>query len=482
MKYHEFFISESSDLRSNELFKSGYDDRTAKFLDYIRQGIPFELVGGGTVVIDPSTYNDVMNQVKVAKETKAQGKNFPKIVLKTKSGQEITSQSLLKTADFGGKAGNPNRGEMAEGVFGAATFARMVKRPTEPISIADVKSIVNELGLNNGTINRGNLPDLANSNIVDDVRLVVKLKPATWNGFIDPAIFDSYMGNIVKGIVQYVNDKGVGQYAKYFEANGKPDIVTITSDGISDEVGSKTDIYMEYTSRDEPGSKLVHFDLSVKVGTTKQFGQRGAGAVNLSLDERFEYQKELWRIFDIDIEPVRENFIRSKNIISAISKSYEYVSKVMNQLLEQDSNSSERKFLKQLLHGADGNGGINYFGTLNQKNVKLVQFHDSTAGGYYLLDFKKLDEKLSNIDLATDVLYQKGKLPKLIIYDATDVEKYPDSQIENFIGKQELLLSVRLMQVKSGYLRNYIEKEKLLTQLTTVREKKNPRTRKTKKK
>ena len=44
MKYHEFFISESSDLRSNELFKSGYDDRTAKFLDYIRQGIPFELV------------------------------------------------------------------------------------------------------------------------------------------------------------------------------------------------------------------------------------------------------------------------------------------------------------------------------------------------------------------------------------------------------------------------------------------------------
>ena len=25
------------------------------------------------------------------------------------------------------------------------------------------------------------------------------------------------------------------------------------------------------------------------------------------------------------------------------------------------------------------------------------------------------------------------------------------------------------MQVKSGYLRNYIEKEKLLTQLTTVR-------------
>ncbi len=470
MRAHEFLF-EDSDLRANELLKPGYQSRRDKFLNYIKQSKPFELVKGGTVVIDPSIYNDVVDQLTQAAELKAQNSRarFPRILLKTTTGQEISSQELLKTDDFGGKAGNPNRGEMAEGVFGAATFARMIKRPTEPISVADIKSIINELASNNGTINRDKLPEISNSDIVDDVRLIVKLKPATWKGFIDPKIFDEYMGNIVKGVVAYVNDKGVGQYAKYFQDNGKPDVVTITSDGISDEVGSKTDIYMEYTSRDEPGSKLVHFDLSVKVGTVKQFGQKGAGAVNLSFDERFEYQKELWHVFGIDVEPARENFIRSKNIIDAISKSYEYANKEINQLLEKDSNSSERTFLKHLLHGADGNGGINHFATLNQKNVKLVQFHDTKSGGYYLLDFKKLDNQLSKIDLASEVVYQKGNLPKLVIYDATDVEKYPDSQIEDFIGKNQKLLSIRLMQVKSGYLRNYIEKEKLLTQLTTVR-------------
>ena len=233
MRAHEFLF-EDSDLRANELLKPGYQSRRDKFLNYIKQSKPFELVKGGTVVIDPSIYNDVVDQLTQAAELKAQNSRarFPRILLKTTTGQEISSQELLKTDDFGGKAGNPNRGEMAEGVFGAATFARMIKRPTEPISVADIKSIINELASNNGTINRDKLPEISNSDIVDDVRLIVKLKPATWKGFIDPKIFDEYMGNIVKGVVAYVNDKGVGQYAKYFQDNGKPPLLKTRVSGL----------------------------------------------------------------------------------------------------------------------------------------------------------------------------------------------------------------------------------------------------------
>jgi hypothetical protein len=257
----------------------------------------------------------------------------------------------------------------------------------------------------------------------------------------------------MQSVIAFVNNETIPRYAKLFSENGRPDSVDVISDGISDETGTKTDVRLVY--KDEKGEThrdLVKYGQSVKVGAVKQFGQAGGGRASQSLEDRFEILATLWNRFGVDVSDLKERFTQANRIEDGYEIVYDEAAKRLKEELAGVDVDNEKKFLKTMVQG------IKYFATLNDDNVNLIQFTDK---GYYVLDFKRLD-RLFNQGMDLDVIVQKGKaksdptiaLPKVTIIDAKTKQPF---------------LSIRMYRAGTGYIRNYIEKEKALVKLTKTR-------------
>ena len=147
-------------------------------------------------------------------------------------------------------------------------------------------------------------------------------------------------------------------------------------------------------------------------------------------------------------------------------------------MLQHDTDSTfaglvtERGFLKTLLHGPTGQGGINYFATNNVANVRMLDIQDrKSTSEYELLDFSKLDKRLAKVDLQAQFSIggKDNNVPQVTIYDATDVDENADSAYKDIIGKQSELVTFRFFKSSAGRLNNLVEKEKLLIQLTKLK-------------
>lgn len=346
-----------------------------------------------------------------------------------------------------------NKGEIVEGIYGAATMARLINRPNADITPQDVYNIIDRLP---DTPQGGSVTVNAqesNNDITDNFELIVKLKPQPYADLKNTKKVDAMMGNIVRSVVAFVNNETIPRYAKLFAENGRPDSVDIISDGISDETGTKTDVKLIYKDENgQPVRELIKYGQSVKVGAVKQFGQVGGGRASDSLEKRFEKLEFMWEKFGIDVTPLKDIFVKSNRIEDAYAKVYEEAAKILKQELAGANEDAEKAFLKNFI------SGIKHFATLNDDSVNLIQFDEK---GYFVLDFSKLN-KLYDMGMDLDVVVQKGKvksdpsieLPKITIIDRKTKTKF---------------MSIRMYRSGTGYIRNYIEKEEGLKALTKVR-------------
>lgn len=377
---------------------------------------------------------------------------------------EVKVSNIYKSADMkaaqSGKAPTEriaNKGEIVEGIYGAATMARLVNRPNESITPQQVYDIIAKLP---DTPQGGSVTINAqesNNDITDNFELIVKLKPQPYADLKNTKKIDAMMGNIVRSVVAFVNNETIPRYAKLFAENGRPDSVDIISDGISDETGTKTDVKLVY--KDENGNpvrELIKYGQSVKVGAVKQFGQVGGGRASDSLEKRFEKLEFMWEKFGIDVTPLKDTFVNSNRIEDAYVKVYDQAADIIQKQLAGANQDNEKEFLKKFVNG------IKFFATLNDDNVNLIQFDEK---GYFVLDFSKLN-KLFDMGMDLGVIVQKGKvksdpsieLPKITIIDNKTKTKF---------------MSIRMYRSGTGYIRNYIEKEDGLKSLTKVRGKTN---------
>lgn len=444
MRYIDFKLNESH-LGAAHLFKYGLDSSRVKvFLDKVKTGKPFDLIGGGQFIVDPATYPEVEDRITSGEPGS--------IIVQNKEGEQISTSKFKKTAEFGGLAGKEgkvaNKGEIAEGILGAATMARLLQRPGQDITVEQVYQIIKELPRKK---TGGKLTKKAqeSDSIVDVVDLVVRLKPATYEDFVNEKKW-GIMLPTAKSIVKYVNDN-VKQYSTFFEKNGRPDAIEVISDGVSNETGSKTDVYMVYT--DEKGQRrLQHFDLSAKTGATRQLGQVGSGGEKSSYKEKFQILNDMFSKFGVDISSIQDQFFRSNSLENSYAKAYKFAVTNIKQQLAGNKQDPEEEFLRRVITG------IKFFGTLNDDRVKLVQFTDK---GYYVLDFKKLDRLYKNNEIDLDARFIMGS--------SKTGENLPKIQIFDKITGNDLI-TIRMFRSSTGYIRNYIEKGDLLIKLTKVRE------------
>ena len=437
---HGKFVEGS--LNRNELSKD--QSRFDAFVNKINAGIPFqktEKAGGGEIVLHP----DMIKDVTVASD-------LPDPI--DIDGNKVTWNQLEKTAEFGSRSGGEkvsNKGEVAEGILGCATFARLLKRPIAPITDSDIKAVMKRLPTD--APDKGGWHELTltaretDNPIADFFTLTLNLKSDTYKDFINPEKW-ALMNNISNNVVSYVNDN-MDKYTKLFAKNGKVDAVKVIADGVSGETDTKVDVFLTHSLDGGPEKTLQHYDMSVKVGSTKQMGQVGGGKKAQGVStERFFILKEMFEKFGADLSVIEKQFMSSETINDAYVIAYSEAAKQINTHLTTEDK--EVDWLMQFLNT------IKFFATLNDDRVKLVQFEDTLSGGYYVLDFKKLDRMMdkNKVDLEAVFIDDKAQ-PKITIINKVNNKPF---------------LSIRKKQAQNdGYIRNYIEKEKGLVELIKVR-------------
>lgn len=336
-----------------------------------------------------------------------------------------------------------NRGEVSEGILGAAMFAKFTKRqPGEEvgtITSADITSVLNALQSRGDDTYSVTVND-AGSDIADTISFVLRLKTGPYQDLMNP-MKRKLLVNELNSAAAYVNSAMAERYSKYFYLNGKADEISIMADGAASETEKKSDVWVGI--RDKNGAmRTLKLNASLKVGGVAQFGQVG-GSDTESMTKLFGY-------FGIGIDSYISKFEKQykKDPIKAVEFMYRQITADFQQLLAGDSDTEEARFVDQVAHA------VTYFATLGDPNVELVDFD---KGGFKILRFKNLEYKLRNINLTAS--YTGKTRPEISIHDVDDPKK------------ELIAIRCKVENKKSGpYVRNYIEKGKLLEELTKVQE------------
>jgi hypothetical protein len=409
-----------------------------------------EIINSGSVSTSSKTY-----RLTKSKFNQDAIKKFAELGMKGASFQKDALDIPLETTDPKtktitiGSLNKPNvkynLGDMAEGVVGAAIAARFIykNRNINSQLVYGVLRSLEKSGTTNYPGKKGKQVERtfksANSNpkIMDDVRCFISLAEVNMMALLsrnNEALLKEYVDSAVK----YANSPNVKKWSKLVYENNRYDKIEVLSDGLGGQKTTKVDVSVKITN--DRGELLpVDILVSLKAGDVKQFGQV-SGA-------EFEKQEELW-----------DQLFGYKNIIKSLKKKYDdlmfvdkqpdeavfLVYQKVNQQLNQDlkgNNSDE--VLKKM------SKAINYFATLNEDYVSLVQVGGGKAKVY---KFDEIYKKISGREYRSTIKTGASGLPTIVISSGNE-------DLIQFRVKQEFKSDGK------PYIRNYVEKLSLLGDL-----------------
>lgn len=335
-----------------------------------------------------------------------------------------------------------NLGDMAEGVVGAAICARFMFK-NRNITHRNVYGVLRSLGTpTNYPGKKGKQVERtfksANQNpkIMDDVRLFISLAEVNMQALLSRGN-EMLLREYVDSAVKYANSPNVKKWAKLVYENNRYDKIEVLSDGLGGQRSTKVDVTVKITDAE---GKLMPVDIlvSLKAGDVKQFGQV-SGA-------EFAKQEELWQQlfgYKSKISGLKRKYdelmFTEKKPDEAVTLVYSTVTK----LLVRDLRSNPDKVLESLANA------INYFATLNEENVTLVQVGGGRAKVY---KFDDIYNAISGRQYTAEIKTGASGLPTILIKSGRDI-------LIQFRVKQEF------KRDGTPYVRNYIEKQKLLGDL-----------------
>ena len=338
-----------------------------------------------------------------------------------------------------------NRGETAEGILGAAMFAKFTKREADEdigmVTPQDISNVLDSLQQTGEDQYQVKVKDFDNKH-ADVISFVLRLKSGPYQDLMDPNK-RPLLASEFSSAAAYVNSSDAERYSKYFYINGRSDQIVIMADGVTGETEQKTDVWVYVTDENGQPRKL-RLNTSLKIGGIKQFGQVGG--------DREDTQQTLWEYFGVDVSPALSDFkstMKSEGPRAALGQVYEYAADQLEQELQNASPEDEANVLDSIATG------ITHFATLGDPNVELVDFSD---GGFKILRFNKLVDRLKDTDLETSYISNKT-WPEVVIHERGN----PKNKL--------LTIRMKVENKPNGgiYVRNYIEKGPLLEKLTEYR-------------
>ena len=348
-----------------------------------------------------------------------------------------------------------NRGDIAEGLLGAAITAKLILRGGNKIGSITPENI---RGILTSSIKNTN-QELSlrvsdkNSQIADNIIFTLKLPTGSMEMIKDPENWNKFE-DLFNSAVHYANSSDAERYSNYFYTNGKIDEVRIVSDGVSGQKERKTDVQAVVSTTDPvtgrvKSRQLKNVDISLKADSIK-YGQHSAGGLTKSKEVWLDSAKRLFEPLGITIEMPTgikredENSLRDFWI-----KIYEQASKKLNKELANASANKETTFIEKI---ADL---INYHGSAGNQYMKLVSFEKGQSS---IHSFSQLKRKLieQKIDLTTKMtLGPRSGLPYILIYNKKDPSRHG------------ILTKIRFYLTKTAAT-SYFDKGTLLHNLTRV--------------
>ena len=335
-----------------------------------------------------------------------------------------------------------NLGDMAEGVVGAAICARFMYK-NRSITSRHVYGILRSLGTPTNypgkkgkQVERTYKSANQNPKIMDDVRLFISLAEVNMMALLSRGN-ETLLREYVDSAVKYANSNNVKKWAKLVYENNRYDKIEVLSDGLGGQRSTKVDVTVKIT--DDKG-KLMPVDIlvSLKAGDVKQFGQV-SGA-------EFEKQEELWEQlfgYKTKIAGLKNKYNQLMFVDKKPDEAVTLVYSTVTKLLVRDLRNNPDKILMSL------SKAINYFATLNEENVTLVQVGGGKAKVYR---FDDIYNAISGREYKVEIKTGASGLPTILINSGRD-------SLIQFRVKQEF------KRTSSPYVRNYIEKQKLLGEL-----------------
>lgn len=332
---------------------------------------------------------------------------------------------VFKSEEFGGQK-KGNRGDMAEALFACAVAAKFLSKDTT-VSVEDLKKMVGFIDPNKtNQVIAFKSKNKGSTKIYDDVLLHINLTVANLKALTAPNSF-AILRTLVASSLKYANAKSLSDFAKTLYTNNKHNKIDVMSIGTLDQKGTKVDIKVKIDGHDV---KLI----SLKADNTKQFGQVGGSS--------YEKQLMLWdTMLKISPTEAKKKYLDAAatgDYVKAIGEVYKQVVKEFNMNM---ANTGSRQ--KQLMNLSNG---IRMFATKKMDNVEMVQLTKKEAMVY---NFSNLGTLLALEGNSLIAVYNPAGLPKIDILDK---------------NKKQVLVSIRVKREKD-YVRNYIEKGKLLTEL-----------------
>lgn len=433
MRFNEFFIEASLFTRPE---KYHYGD-TVKVSG---SNIGLQLLSKIKEVIPTFDRSEELEWVEYAPEGSPIVRlgNLKDINFKRPNGEYFTVKwnvrSIESALNHTGRNLHYNRGNLAEGILGAALTAKFIHRGVDaetPITINHIHTILEKATRSSNTSLKFSIKD-KNNLVADEVVLILKLPGQTIDILSDSSLWEN-ISDIFDSAIHYVNSKSVEKYSQYFYINGKADNIQIISDGISSSRQSKTDVKVTANGRD-----LSHLDLSLKAGSTT-IGQQGSGGVTKSPAEWADSARTLFTPLGINPSVVTP----TTDILQYHKQLYARARLQLDQLL-QGTKEQEIAFVENLVRF------IKHHISYNDPKLKIVNFDQGISS---LHSFKNLEQKMfnSNINLGT-LLGQDHDMPIIDIIDK---------------NSRSLLVRIRFyLSKKKGS--HYIEQGPLLKQLTKV--------------
>lgn len=420
--------------------------RVETLVNKLKAKTPFDMAAGGTktfttlmfstggIIQEIMPSKGVADYKKALEILKTRATSKDKMFLKNDK-EQVPISALLKSGDFGGSGGTAsgnsikgNRGDMAEGVFAAAIVARFMNK-NKPIQPVHIIALIDRI--DSKKMQQKMIYDSLNANpkIVDTVTFQLGLALSNLVALTDKGV-QSSITDIINAAVKYANSSIVTALTKMLYENNKFNEIEVIADGIGDQTGTKVDV------RVKVDGKPTDINVSLKADDVKQFGQVGGSS--------FEAQTELWKqLLGLDVKDLENSYykkIKDKDVIGALQEVYSGAADKFNSAVITNRVAIYKKL-------ADG---INYFATLREENVTLVQLTKEEAQVY---QFDNIEKLLKNVKLKAVLNTSK----------ATPEVNFQDEQ-----GMVLLTIRIKTENKPNGiYVRNYVEKGKLLSKLAS---------------
>ena len=359
-------------------------------------------------------------------------------------GGSTTIEGILNHAE------RINRGDIAEAILGAGLSAKLIKRGSDRIGTVDSNDIQTVLAKAISTTSGSLIYTVEdkNSKIADKISFKLRLPSGSMDVIKNKKSWDKFT-DLFSSAVSYANSADAEKYSNHFYRNGKVDEVLITSDGVSEQKGRKTDI--DVVVRDPETGKvrnLKSLDLSLKADSIK-YGQSTSGGLTKDYNDWYTKSKNVFEPFGITIDMPT---VGKDDMLSFYIEIYKQAAEKLNAALTGNSPDKETNFVEKV---ADV---INKHGSGANPNLKLVSFE---KGSHTVHSFATVKQRMikNNINLAARYkLGGRSGKPSVEIFD---------------VNTNELLTSIRFY-LTSKASTNYFEKGPLLHKLTMVTKIKSP--------